>query len=73
MSLAEDALRDRFAEDDERAARAIERRAPRNQRYAAILERELRQTRDLVATWRELAITACVLVLLLGIALWSKW
>lgn len=73
MTLAEEYLHDQFREDDARAAAAIERREPRNNRYVAILERELHQQRELAAAWRGLALTGCVFLVVTGIVLWSKW
>lgn len=73
MTFVEDYLHDQFADDDARAATAIERREPRTQRYAVILERELKQTRELAAAWRGFALTCCAGLVVLAIALWSKW
>lgn len=73
MTLAEEYLHDQCTEDDARAATAIERREPRNNRYVAILERELHQQREVSAAWRGLALTCCACLVGMGIALWSKW
>lgn len=73
MILAEEYLHDQFREDDARAATAIERREPRNNRYIAILERELHQQRELAAAWRGLALTCCACLVVTGALLWSKW
>lgn len=65
-------LIDEYAAHEADCARLIERRQHRNNTYIQVLERELRQTRELAGAWKELAITLGCIALLLAVALWGR-
>lgn len=64
-------LIDEYAAHEADCARLIERRQHRNNTYIQVLERELRQQRELVDAWKGVALAAGVTAALLGLALWG--